>query len=128
MAKKFLDKHSWIDPTGKADEDSFLVRSLDQRMVAEGFDPGTEEYWDELESRLKKRMPERFKEAKAGERKSPPVNSGGDRPAGKKTTFVLSAARKQALVDGGYWDDPKRRMEMVRKYQKYDLENAQNKS
>lgn len=117
-AKAFVTRHTWIDPSGRADEDSAIAQTIDKRLQAEGLDPRDDDYWSELETRLKKRLPHRFTEDTR--RKEPPLNTGGDRSGSGKKTFVLSKARKDALVESGDWDDPVRRMKMIKNYAAYD--------
>lgn len=121
-AKAFVEKHSWIDPSGLRDEDSAVARALDMKLQADGYDPSTDEYWDRLESTLEKKLPHRFSK---GGRASPPVTGGMDRAGSGKKTFYLSPERKKALVDAGVWDDPVARNKMIKRYAEYD---AQQKS
>lgn len=47
--------------------------------------------------------------------------SGGKKSGTKgKTSFVISAARKDAMVKSGVWDDPVLRNKMIRRYMAYD--------
>ncbi len=117
-ANEFIARHSWIDPTGKANADSDIARTLDMRLQSEGRNPRDDDYWSELETRLKKHLPHRFKEDTS--RKEPPTLSGGDRSGSGKKTFFLSKARKDALIDSGDWDIPERRNKMIKSYAAYD--------
>lgn len=122
-ARSFVEKHSWIDPTGMKDEDSMIARALDIKLQAEGFDPTTEEYWDKLEKRLQQRLPHRFKNAG---RQSPPVSGGMDRAASGKKPFYLSPERKKALQESGDWDNPERRNKMIKAFADYDAKQKAN--
>ena len=51
LAQEFADRNDWYDPDGK-DEDSAIVNTIDNRLAAEGWDPTTAEYWDELQRRV----------------------------------------------------------------------------
>jgi len=115
-ARAFVEKHSWIDPSGMADEDSAVARALDMKLQADGYDPSTEEYWGLLEKTLEKRLPHRFQRGRGG----PPVAGGFDRAASGKRTFYLSPERKKALMDSGDWDDPVRRNKMIKVFADYD--------
>ena len=118
-AKAFVEKHSWIDPSGMKDEDSAVARALDIKLQADGYDPTTDEYWETLEEKLKQRLPHRFK---AAGRASPPVSGGMDRAGSGKKTFFLSPDRKKAIVDAGMWDDPAARNRMIKRYAEYDAQ------
>jgi len=116
-ANAFIEKHSWIDPTGQRDQDSAVARAIDVRLQQEGYDPTQDEYWEALEKRLEKSLPHRFK---AAGRASPPVSGGSDRAGSGRKTFVISPDRKKALQDAGDWDDPARRNKMIRIFAEYD--------
>lgn len=119
-AKAFIEKHSWIDPSGLKDEDSAVARALDMKLQADGYDPTTDEYWERLEDKLKERLPHRFKQA--GGRQSPPVTGGMDRAGSGKKPFYLSPDRKKALIDAGVWDIPEERQKYIKRYAEYDAQ------
>ena len=116
-ARAFVERHSWIDPTGQRDEDSAVARAIDVRLQMDGLDPTQDEYWETLEERLERFLPHRFKPAG---RASPPVSGGNDRAGSGKKKFFISAERKKALQDAGDWDDPVRRDKMVKLFAEYD--------
>lgn len=60
LRDKFLDDHSWIDPS-KNDDVTAAIKTIDARVAADGFDPNTDDYWDEVSERLRKAMPHKFK-------------------------------------------------------------------
>jgi hypothetical protein len=121
-AREFIEDNSWYDPTGK-DEDSAIVLAIDNALVNSGFDPKSEEYWDELRDRVKRRLPEKF----AGGRQprgGPAVGSGREHaPTSTRREVYISPERKQALVDAGVWDDPVLRQKYIKRYMEYDREN-----
>lgn len=68
-AKRFADefqrRHDWFDPKSRDPEvrrDSNRVRFLDAEVAAEGFDPHSQDYWDELEDRMRDVVPHVFDE------------------------------------------------------------------
>jgi hypothetical protein len=119
-AKGFIEKHSWIDPTGERDEDSAVARAIDIKLQSDGYDPASDEYWERLEERLKERLPHRFKQS--GGRQAPPVAGGIDRAGSGKKPFYLSPDRKKAMQDAGIWDDPVQRQKMIKRYAEYDAQ------
>ena len=129
-AKEFLEENKWYDPQG-GDERSAIVLAIDQAMNKEGHDPRSEEYWDELRSRVARRLPEQFGKAPAkAEREErvarggPAVGSGREHaPASTRKEIYISPDRKQALIDAGVWDDPVLRMKYVKRYAEYDRSN-----
>lgn len=125
-AKDFMEDHSWYDPQGR-DEKSAVVLAIDNAMAREGYDPKSDEYWDELRSRVKRRLPDAF-EKSAGDkrepRSGPAVGSGREHaPTSTRREVYISPERKQALIDAGVWDDPVLRMKYVKRYAAYDAEH-----
>lgn len=137
QAKNFLTENSWYGGPQSQDPDSRVLNALDNSLAAEGWDPTTNEYWQELKVRGAKYLPHRFGAAAVpggqnsaynganGPRaaKTPVAGSGGDSANVQKTggvTYGLSAERVKAIKDAGAWDDPKRRDSMIKRYQEYD--------
>lgn len=124
-AKKFLDDNKWYDPQGR-DEESAIVLAIDQALVKDGYNPQTEGYWDELNKRAGRRLPEKFAPAKAEReertpRGGPAVGSGREHaPTSTRQEVYLSPDRKQALIDAGVWDDPVLRVKYAKRYAEYD--------
>lgn len=131
-ATQFMQKHSWYNPR-QPDDDSDLVTTLDRRVKADGFDPSTPEYWEELEDRLQRYLPHRFQNGKGNEeeapkakvRKGPSFSTAGreHRPL-KKGEVYVSQERKEAMVEAGVWDDPVLRSRYLKAYSRYDKENG----
>jgi len=53
-SEKFMDRNPWFDPNG-TDEDSQVLKAIDNALAAEGLKPHTGKYWAELERRAKAR-------------------------------------------------------------------------
>ena len=130
-ANQFMDENPWYDSNGR-DEDSAIVMAIDQALSKDGYNPQTEEYWDELRVRAARRLPERFGDnapspkAKTQRvaRGGPAVGSGKEHaPASTRKEIYISPERKQALMDAGVWDDPVLRKKYVKRYAEYDKEN-----
>jgi hypothetical protein len=134
-AQKFMEENPWYDSQGR-DEDSAIVMAIDQALSKDGYNPQTEEYWDELTLRSARRLPERFDEedipAKTTSKKTntrkarggPAVGSGKEHaPTSTRKEIYISPERKQALMDAGVWDDPVLRTKYVKRYAQYDKEN-----
>lgn len=131
-AKQFMDENPWYDSQGR-DEDSAVVMAIDQALAKDGYNPQTEEYWDELRLRAARRMPDRFDDddipiAKKPVRRArggPIVGSGKEHaPSSTRKEIYINPERKAALVDAGVWDDPVLRMKYVKRYAAYDKENS----
>lgn len=129
-AKEFIDNNKWYNPQG-TDEDSAIVLAIDARLMNEGYDPRTEEYWEELNARVKRRLPEKFEASKPkAERKptgAPPVGSGREHaPTTTRREVYISPERKAAMIEAGVWDDPVLRKRYIKRYQEYDAQNRNN--
>ena len=125
-AKEFIDENPWYDPQGR-NEESAVVIAIDQSLARDGYDPQSEEYWDELRKRAARRLPEKFGQPKRAERTprgGPVVGSGKEHaPASTRREIYISPERKQALIDAGVWDDPVLRQRYVKRYADYDKQN-----
>lgn len=127
--RDFMEDHPWYNTQGR-DEDSAIVLAIDSALVREGFDPKSDDYWDELRHRAARRLPERFKQDKAPApapreaRGGPALGSGREHaPVSTRKEVYISPERKQALMDAGVWDDPVLRMKYVKRYSDYDRAN-----
>ena len=128
LAKDWMSQNSWYNPNSK-DETSKIVLAIDQALTDEGYNPATNEYWDELSNRVSKYIPE----AKGGRsegtgskpgRKGPPVGQARDSgPGSSRQQVYISPERKQAMIDAGVWDDPVLRQRYLKQYQKWDRDN-----
>lgn len=144
-AREWASNHKWFDFSGN-DEDSTIVRALDESLAGEGYDPSSEEYWEELTERVKRRLPEKFKKGasarpddedddemededeKPRPKSGPKFSSGGRERPLKRNEVYVSAERKQAMKEYGVWEDPVARNRMLAKYAKWDAEvSASNK-
>jgi len=129
FAKEFMSENPWYDAQGR-NEESAVVIAIDQSLAKDGFNPQTEEYWDELRKRAARRLPEKFKQQRESAREErttrggPAIGSGREHaPASTRKEIYVSPERKQALIEAGVWDDPVLRMKYVRRYADYDRNN-----
>lgn len=123
-ASSWMDSNPWYDPNGK-DMDSRIALTVDQALAEEGWDPTNADYWDELDNRLQKVLPNRYTDS-ANERpqvRSRPrnavVSSGRESAAGSggsKNSFTLRPEQVRAMKDAGMWDDPEKRARMIKRY------------
>lgn len=130
----FLDQHNeWYDSRPQTrDPDTQIARLIDSQVAADGFNPSTQDYWDELNDRLRERLPHRFaaeqaqqdqrtdqqraaprrqaqqpaRQQPAPEQRGPRVSGGSDRagPSGNRAQVHISPQRKQAMIDTGVLD------------------------
>jgi hypothetical protein len=130
-AQQFIEENPWYDAQGR-DEDSAIVMAIDKSLAKDGYNPQTEEYWDELKVRASRRLPERFDGDNSSSQKNsrkprggPAMGSGREHaPTSTRKEIYISPERKQALIEAGVWDDPVLRNRYVKSYAQYDKENV----
>ncbi len=121
LANDWMSRNDWYDPAAN-DEDTAIAKVIDGKLAQEGWDPGSAEYWDELDRRLQKRLPHRYTDSVDDHsRRSRPrsVVTGSGREVGggsSRQTFVLSPEQVRAMKDAGMWDDPQSRARMIKRY------------
>lgn len=125
-AASWMGKNSWYDPNGR-DTDSRIAKIIDTELATEGWDPSDSEYWDELDNRLKERLPHRYtgKQGESRNRRAGTTSGRADvnGSPSAKNQFTLSRERVQALKDAGMWDDPVKRAKAIRNYAEFDRSN-----
>lgn len=137
LAAAWMERNPWYDPA-ESDEDSAIALAIDRRMAKDGWDPKTSDYWEELDSRLQKRLPHHYTGSEDGnshrrtdgaQSRPRSVVTGSGRESspsnGKKSRFILSADHVKAIKDAGMWDDTKARERMVRRYMNESKNNTQ---
>jgi len=127
-AQQWMAENPWFNPSG-TDEDSVIARAIDEAWASEarkrGVSPASEEYWDELNARVKRRLAKPEQAADRQRRKGPPVTGRGEGSPRASTSekFYISAERKEALIKLGVWDDPEARKPFIKRFQEYDRAN-----
>jgi hypothetical protein len=124
-ARQWMGDNDWYDPSGK-DVDSRIAKVVDESLLAEGWDPAAEDYWEELDRRLSKRLPHRYTDdtddSGNHERKRRSVVTGSGRESvtssggAGRGTFILDPEQVRAMKDAGLWDDPGKRRNMIKRY------------
>lgn len=130
QAQRWMERNPWYDPNSD-DEDAAITKVIDERLVKEGWNPATEEYWKELDRRVHKRLPHRYTDDIEDERpiarkpRSVVTGSGRESVAasGAKNTFVLAPEQVRAMKDAGMWDDPQARNRMIKRYAEQARQN-----
>jgi hypothetical protein len=121
-AARWMESNPWYNPQGK-DMDSRIALTVDQALADEGWDPKTAEYWEELDNRLLKVLPNRytdFTDEKPVNRRPRSVVTSSGREASNRASggnsFTLSREQVTAMKDAGMWDDPDKRNRMIKRY------------
>lgn len=121
-ASNWMDKNDWYDPNGD-DEDSQIAKVIDQRMVKEGWNPNSKDYWQELDRRVARKLPHRYTDdtddqPTRSRPRSVVTSSGRENinSSGSRNTFTLSPEQVRAMKDAGMWDDQAKRSKMIKRY------------
>jgi hypothetical protein len=124
-----MERNSWYDPQAK-DMDSEIAQRLDKKLTDEGYDPSSEDYWDELDDRVAKYLPHRTGNAapqRAATQRPRMTGSGRESaPTGRANEFRISPDRVSAMKEAGMWDNPELRAKAIKKYAAWDRENKRN--
>ena len=129
LAADWMEDNPWYDPNGR-NEESQIAQVIDKRLTEEGFDPTSEDYWEELDSRMQKYLPQKnnsgYNDRNVQQRRPRSVmtSSGRDSIATTKSNeFRLSPDRVFAMKEAGLWNDPVKRQNAIRKYAEWDRTN-----
>ena len=93
-------QEAWVENNKWFGEDEIMTLAaftIDQKLVAEGYDPKTDEYYSEVDKRLRQEFPHKFEESSAKSKPQQKVASAG-RVAGNtgsKRQVKLSPAEVQ---------------------------------
>jgi len=128
----WMERNPWYDPNGK-DLDSEITQRIDKKLTDEGYDPASEDYWDELDDRLEKYMPHKtnrvYNDPNVRDKPRPRsvmTSSGRESTANLKPNEMrISPDRVAAMKEAGLWDNPKLRQKAVQKYAEWDRQNKQ---
>lgn len=131
LASDWMERNTWYDPHGR-NEESEIAMMIDKKLTAEGFDPATEDYWDELDERVAKFIPQKVNRGYNGatthkERPRSVVTSSGRESTAstRGNEFRLSPDRVAAMKEAGMWDNPELKQKAIRKYAEWDRNNKQ---
>lgn len=129
MAADWMENNPWYDPQGR-NEESQIAQILDKKLTEEGFDPTTEDYWDELDVRMQKYLPQKsnssYNQSNVQQKRPRSVmtSSGRETMATTKANeFRISPDRVAAMKEAGLWDNPTLRQNAIRKYAEWDRQN-----
>lgn len=120
LSNEWQDNNDWYDPDLR-DEDSQIAKLVDTRMAKEGWNPATEDYWEEFDRRLQKRLPHRY------------TSSNNERPTRRPRSVVVGGGREsvsengkikvqiepekiRAMKEAGLWENPQTRKKMLERY------------
>ena len=133
LAQKWMNNNKWYNP-GASDSDSRIAKKVDELMVAEGWNPTDPDYWEELDSRLQKKLPHHYNDSNDNEsrdvrRPRNVVGSAGREASSayggsNRNQFVLSPERVKAMKEIGAWDNPERKKRMIAEFVSYDRQSG----
>ena len=121
MAADWMEENPWYDPKG-GNEESEIAQIIDKKLTSEGYDPTSEDYWDELSDRMSRYLPKQGQTHKPMQKpRSVMTSSGRETTASTKSNeFRLSPDRVAAMKESGAWDNPELKMKMIKRYAEYD--------
>jgi len=121
MAADWMEDNPWYDPHG-GNEESQIAQIIDKKLTDEGFDPSSEDYWDELSDRMSRYLPKQGQAAAPKARpRSVMTSSGRESTATTKANeFRISPERVAAMKEAGAWDNPELRQKMIKRFADYD--------
>lgn len=128
LANQWMERNPWYDPNS-GDEDSAIAKIVDERLIKEGYNPESEEYWDELDNRLQKRLPNRYNQShdEPARRRPKSFVTGSGRESvdrqGGGNTFVLSPQQVRTMKEAGMWDNLESRNRMIKRYAEFARNN-----
>lgn len=114
-AKEWAEKNTWYSTSG-VDTDSTVAKAISGALMTEGYDPKSDDFWEELDDRLSQYMPDKINGhedddeeeivEKPKKRATPPVSGGANRGdlRGKKT-ITLPTHLVNMYKANGIWDD-----------------------
>ena len=129
-AQEWMQANPWYNPRG-GDDDSAIVNAIDAAMTAQGYDPTSRAYWEELTRRVAARVADDDGGAdtrqSAPRRKAPPQGTTREHaPTSTRKEVYVTPERKAAMIEAGIWDDPVARNRMLKAYQAYDKNGSAN--
>jgi len=84
----WLGKNSWFG------SDRIMTRAAqaihEELVLEEGFDPASDDYYKEIDSRMRKEMPQKFKEKRSNAQTVAPASNGRSVKSGRKKSVELS--------------------------------------
>lgn len=95
---RFCDRHPWFDPDG-SDADSTIVKAIDGELRAQGYQPHTPVYWQQLERTMASRynlradQADRGRDPEADDTDIPQRPAGTDRYGQRPPTAAARGAR-----------------------------------
>lgn len=128
-AQEWMQANPWYNPRG-GDDDSAVVNAIDAAMTAQGYDPTSRAYWEELTRRVAARVGDDDGgegRQSAPRRKAPPQGTTREHaPTSTRKEVYVTPERKAAMIEAGIWDDPVARNRMLKAYQAYDKNGSAN--
>lgn len=124
--QRFQARNQWYGQNAEATQ---VAQAIDAQVAADGYDPSTAAYWQELESRLRVAHEEGdlVVDRKPQGRRTPPsgVSRSSRAPsAGRSQQIFVSQARIDAMKEAGQWDDPKVRNRVLKRFAEYDKNSS----
>lgn len=117
---EWLDRNPWYEPDGD-DEDTIAAKAIDIKMVKEGWNPNSKEYWTEFDRRLQKRIPHIYNddsdETPSRKPRQVVTSTGRERFAGSNPKSVtIPPELVRSIKDAGMWENKPARDRIIAGY------------
>jgi len=147
LAQDWLSDNKWVLDNPAAQK---KVRDIDAALLAEGFNPKSRKFWNELDKRVSKSIPNRDDDLDdddddvdhdelSNERSGngSRINGGGPSMSGgsggggsrrlRPNEVLITPERKKAMVEAGAWDDLVKKKRMLQSFHEWDKQNPPSK-
>lgn len=120
LSNDWQDRNDWYDPNLR-DKDSQVAKLIDTSMAKEGWNPSEDDYWEEFDRRLQKRLPHRYTDVNDERPQKRPrsVVVGGGRETvteSGKVRIQIEPEKIRAIKEAGLWENPVTRKKMLERY------------
>lgn len=128
QARQFVADKPWYNP-GSGDEDSLIVEALD-RALMKTMNPEDPRYWETLDKKVRARLPHKFQQEQQEQdeqdeapqrqsaRKGPPTGGSSKTTSTRSSPGEIRLPKEMVdtMKEAGYWDDPKIRARVAKRY------------
>jgi hypothetical protein len=128
LVNRWKSQNPWFGSNPVATQ---IATTIDAQVAADGYNPATPAYYQELSRRTQAHFDATRKAAEEPEKrtapkKAPPLGSNGreNGSAPGKNQVYVTPDRVQAMKDAGMWDDPASRRKMLKAYADFDREQS----
>jgi len=94
-AEEWAEKNSWF---GKDEAMTFTALAHHKKLLREGYDPKSDEYYEEIDSYVKDQFPHKFKETEEVKEKAPQTVAGASRTSKRSGSKKVKLTPSQVAI------------------------------